>query len=54
MIIQLIEQVLVGDSITNINWFIQYKLQITKDLNSQTNNPTYFFEKKYKQKRIGA
>ena len=29
----------------SINWFIQYKLQITKDLNSQTNNPTYFFEK---------
>ena len=47
MILQLTKQVLAGASMISINWFIQckYKLQITKDLNSQTNNPTYFFEK---------
>ena len=47
MIIQLTKQVLAGASMISINWFIQckYKLQMTKDLNSQTNNPTYFFEK---------
>nr|AVR57689.1 hypothetical protein [Halamphora calidilacuna] len=45
MILQLTKQVLVGASMISINWFIQCKLQITKDLDSQTNNPTYFFEK---------
>ena len=47
MILQLTKQVLADTSMISINWFIQYKykLQITKDLNSQTNNPSYFFEK---------
>ena len=47
MILQLTKQVLANASMISLNWFIQckYKLQITKDLNSQTNNPTYFFEK---------